>query len=303
MSPSLRSLDLNLLLVFDAVHRERSISRAAAALHLSQPAVSNALARLRRHLGDPLFERQGQGMAPTPQAKALAAPIRQALELLERGLRGPQHFDFAHAEREFVIALEDYGETMILPHFVDSLGREAPGVRVRIRPEPSARLAAELRDGEVDLALDYFPIAQPGFRSEAVLTETLLTLARPDHAGLGERLTLEAYLAQRHVVLAAREGSRPMIDLALAKRGLSRRIAVTVPHFQSMPVLVRGSDLLATLPRRMAQLYARHFGLHTYPVPLRVPQFPVYLIWHEGCDADSGHAWFRRELATLCTRL
>lgn len=303
MSPSLRSLDLNLLLVFDAVHRERSISRAAAALHLSQPAVSNALARLRRHLGDPLFERQGQGMAPTPQAKALAGPIRQALEMLERGLRGPQHFDYAHAEREFVIALEDYGETVILPHFVDSLGCEAPGVRVRIRPEPSARLAAELRDGTVDLALDYFPIAQPGFRSEAVLTETLLTLARPDHAGLGERLTLEAYLAQRHVVLAAREGTRPMIDLALAKRGQSRRIAVTVPHFQSMPVLVRGSDLLATLPRRMALLYARHFGLRTCAVPLRVPQFPVYLIWHEAVDADPGHAWFRRELAALCTRL
>ena len=298
-----KGLDLNLLVALDTLLAERSVTRAAERLHLTQSAVSNALARLRRHLGDPLFERQGQGMAPTPQAKALAAPIRQALELLERGLRGPQHFDFAHAEREFVIALEDYGETMILPHFVDSLGREAPGVRVRIRPEPSARLAAELRDGEVDLALDYFPIAQPGFRSEAVLTETLLTLARPDHAGIGERLTLEAYLAQRHVVLAAREGSRPMIDLALAKRGLSRRIAVTVPHFQSMPVLVRGSDLLATLPRRMAQLYARHFGLHTYPVPLRVPQFPVYLIWHEGCDADSGHAWFRRELATLCTRL
>ena len=303
MSPSLRSLDLNLLLVFDAVHRERSISRAAAALHLSQPAVSNALARLRRHLGDPLFERQGQGMAPTPQAKALAGPIRQALDLLERGLRGPQPFDYAQAEREFVIALEDYGETVILPHFVDGLGREAPGVRVRIRPEPSARLAAELRDGSVDLALDYFPIAQPGFRSEAVLTESLLTLARPDHPGIGERLTLETYLAQRHVVLAAREGTRPMIDLALAKRGLSRRIAVTVPHFQSMPVLVRGSDLLATLPRRMALLYARHFGLRTCAVPLRVPQFPVYLIWHEGCDADPGHAWFRGHLAALCAQL
>lgn len=303
MTLSLRSLDLNLLLVFDAIYRERSISRAAEALHLSQPAVSNALARLRLRMGDALFERHGQGMAPTPQAKALAGPIRQALDLLERGLRDPHPFDFARTEREFVIAVEDYGETVILPRFVDWLGRAAPGVRVRIRPEPSAGLKAELRDGAVDLALDYFPLAEAGYRSRSVLTDTLLTLARPQHPQVGERLTLEAYLAQRHVVLAPREGSRPMIDLALAKRGLARDIAVTVPHFQSMPVMVQGSDRLCTLPRRMALLYADHFRLRAHALPLRVPQFPVYLIWHQAAEGDGGHEWFRRELMAFCERL
>ena len=152
---NLRTLDLNLLLVFDAIYGERSISKAALKLHLSQPTVSNALARLRERLGDPLFERQGQGMRPTPRAKKLAEPIRQALHTLERGLRDDDTFDFAHSEREFVIAVEDYGESVILPGFVRWLSEVAPRIRIHIRTDGGAPLRAELREGQVDLALDY----------------------------------------------------------------------------------------------------------------------------------------------------
>lgn len=300
---NLRTLDLNLLLVFDAVYTERSISRAAFKLHLSQPTVSNALARLRERLGDALFERSAQGMAPTPRAKTLAEPIRQALALLERGLRGGDDFDYAHAEREFVVAAEDYGETVVLPRFIDWLGQAAPGIRIRIRPEPGAQLQAELREGTVDLALDYFAPQDPAVLSSCVLTESLLTLARRDHPLVGERLGLETYLALRHVVLAHQGHSRPMIDLALAKRGLSRHIAVTVPHFLSMPLLVQTSDLVCTLPRRMGQLYADHFRLKAHAVPLRTPQFPVYLLWHRNAEQDTGHRWFREHLVEFCQRL
>lgn len=299
----LRTLDLNLLLVFDAIYAERSISKAALRLHLSQPTVSNALARLRERFGDPLFERSGQGMAPTPRAKTLSEPIRQALGLLEGGLRGDDGFDFASTQREFVVAVEDYGETVVLPRFIDWLGQAAPGIRIRIRPEPGSMLQAELRDGAVDLALDYFPVQGAGFRHQCVMTENLLTLARRDHPQVGERLSLETYLALRHVVLAHRGNSRPMIDLALAKRDLARHIAVTVPHFLSMPVLVQHSDLLATLPRRMALLYADHFRLRAHAVPLRIPQFPIYLLWHANAEADSGHRWLREQLALSCQRL
>jgi DNA-binding transcriptional LysR family regulator len=299
----LRTLDLNLLLVFDAIYSERSISRAALKLHLSQPTVSNALARLRERLGDPLFERRAHAMVPTLRAKALAEPIRQALALLERGLRSADDFDYAHAEREFVVAVEDYGETVVLPRFIDWLSQAAPGIRIHIRPEPSAELQAELREGSVDLALDYFPLQDPAVRNVCVLTETLLTLARRDHPHVGERLSLETYLALRHVVLAHNGSSRPMIDLALAKRGLSRHIAVTVPHFLSMPVMVQTSDLVGTLPRRMALLYADHFRLRSYAVPLRTPQFPVYLLWHANADEDAGHRWFREHLVEFCQRL
>ncbi len=300
---NLRSLDLNLLLIFDAVYNERSISMAARKLHLSQPTVSNALARLRERLQDPLFERSSQGMAPTMRAKSLAEPIRQALDVLERGLRGSDAFEFKQSTREFVVAVEDYGETIILPRFFDWLGEVAPHIRIKIRPEPSTLLKVALRDGTVDLALDYFALRDPAYRNKCVLTETLLSLSRRDHPEVGEKLNLETYLALRHVVLAQRTDSMPMIDLALSKRGLQRHIAMTVPHFLSMPMMVQSSKMICTLPRRMAHLYADHFRLKTHAVPLRTPQFPLYLIWHDSVDGDTGHQWFRNHLIEFCQRL
>ncbi len=300
---NLRSLDLNLLLVFDAIFTERSISKAAQKLNLSQPTVSNALARLREHMQDPLFERSPQGMLPTPRGKVLSKPIRQALDVLDRGLRGEAAFNFTDSSREFVIAVEDYGETIILPRLLEWLSKVAPHIRIRIRPEPSGQLKNALRDGEVDLALDYFVLREPGFHSKCVMTETLLSLSRRDHPLVGEKLSLDSYLAQFHVVLAPRTDAMPMIDLALSKRGLKRQIAVIVPHFLSMPVIVQSSDLICTLPRRMAHLYADHFNLKSYAVPLRIPRFPVYLIWHESAEADAGHLWFRNCLIDFCQRL
>ncbi|CAE6754430.1 HTH-type transcriptional regulator LeuO [Paraburkholderia domus] len=300
---NLRSIDLNLLLVFDTIYRERNISRAASKLALSQPTVSNALARLRERLDDPLFTRTPDGMVPTARAKTLADPIRQALDLIERGIRSDDAFDHAHSERCFVIAVEDYGETVILPRFSDWLAQTAPNIRLKIRPEPGGQLGAAMKDGRVDLTLDYFVQHDPSFHNECVLTDSLLTLSRRDHPQLSGRLTLEAYLAQRHVALTPRAGSMSMIDLALAKRGLRRHIALEVPHFQSMPVLVQNTGLLCTVPKRMAHLYADNFGLTTHTVPLRVPSFPIYLTWHSSTDADSAHRWLRENLITLCQRL
>lgn len=300
---NLRSLDLNLLLIFDAVYGERSISRAAEKLHLSQPTVSNALTRLRERLNDPLFERSAQGMLPTMRAKSLAEPIRQALDLLEGGLRGNDEFQFRQSDREFVVAVEDYGEAVVLPRFCDWLSEVAPNIRITIRPDSSKLLQSELRDGSVDLAFDYFVMQDPSYENRCVLTETLLCLSRRDHPDVGEKMTLDTYLALRHVVLAPRVSSKPMIDLALAKRGLKRKISVTVPHFLSMPMLVQMSSMLCTLPRRMANLYADHFRLMAHAVPIRTPQFPVYLIWHESMNKDPGHQWLRKHLMEFCQRL
>lgn len=300
---NLRSFDLNLLLVFDAVLAERSISRAAQRLHLSQPTVSNALARLRLQLDDPLFTRGSGQMLPTPRARALAEPIRFALDSIERGLRAPDDFAFERSEREFVIAVEDYGETVILPRFVDWVSAVAPNVRIKIRPEPAARLVAEMREGSVDLALDYFLLHDARFESLRVLDESLLSLSRRDHPAIGERLTLDTFLALRHVALTPRTRAVPMIERALAARGQVRRIGVRVPHFMSMPALVQGSDMICTLPRRMARYYADHFDLRAHPLPMAVPQFPVYLIWHGSATADPGHRWFRDNLVEFCQRL
>ena len=303
MSINLRSLDLNLLLVFDAVYSECSISKAAVKLHLSQPAVSNALARLRERFEDPLFERNAQGMLPTPRAKVLIEPIRRALDILERGLRKDEPFDYAHADREFVIAVEDYGETVILPRFMDWLAKTAPQVRIIIRPEPSAQLEGQLRDGTVDLALDYFPLTDSGYENQCLLVESLLTLSREDHPDIAQQLSLETYLKLRHIALTPRTRTTPMIELALSKRGMKRTISVRVPHFLSMPMMVQTSDMICTLPRRMAYLYADHFRLQMHTVPLRIPEFPVYLIWHGSLNEDAGHRWLRSHLIEFAQRL
>lgn len=300
---NLRSIDLNLLVIFDTIYTERNISKAAQKLALSQPAVSNALARLRERLEDPLFIRTTHTMVPTARAKTLAQPIREALSLIEGGLRTGDEFDYAQSQRRFVIAVEDYGETVILPGFLDWLANVAPKVSVKIRPEPGSHLSSEMKDGQVDLALDYFMQRDPVFHSTCVMTDGLLSLSRREHRQLGDPLSLEQYLEVHHIALTPRSGSMPMIDLALAKRGLSRHVAVELPHFQAMPLLVRNTQLICTVPRRMANLYAETFKLQTHVVPLRVPNFPIYLIWHASVDADPAHTWFRQSLIRFCREL
>src|SRR5690606_3266604 len=158
------------------------------------------------------------------------------------------------SDRRFAIAVGDYGETVILPRFTDWLARTAPRIHIEIRPEPSVQLKKELRDGSVDMALDYFALPNAGYESKCVMTENLLSLSRKNHPTTGEHLRLETYLKLRHIALAPRARMQPMIDLALSKRGKKRTISVTVPHFQSMPVMVQASDLICTMPRRMAIL-------------------------------------------------
>lgn len=300
---NLRAIDLNLLVVFDAIYRERNISKAAQRLTLSQPAVSNALARLRERLGDPLFIRTTHTMVPTARANALVEPIQQALSLIEGSLRSGDAFDASRSERRFVIAVEDYGETVILSRFLDWLAQAAPGICIKIRPEPGTQLASEMKDGQVDLALDYFIQRDPSFHNECIMTDGLLSLSRVDHRQLNGHLSLEQYLKVHHIALSPRFGSMPMIDLALAKRGLRRHVSVELPHFQSMPLLVKNTELICTLPNRMAHLYAETFQLQTYEVPLRVPKFPIYLIWHCSMDADPAHTWLRHNLINFCRGL
>ena len=300
---NLRSLDLNLLLLFDAIYVERSISRAAVKLSLSQPAVSNALARLRERLDDPLFLRTAEGMVPTPRARMLAEPIHQALDLIESSLRSRDEFQFSVSNRIFVIAVEDYGEAVIMPRFVDWLSQVAPGVKIRIRPEPGGVLRKELKEGKVDLALDYFVLRDEAFQNQCVMTDTLLSMTRTEHPDIGDKLSLDTYLKLRHAVLVPRTAAMPMIDLALAKRGLQRQIAVEVPHFLTMPLLVQKTNLICTLPKRMATLYADHFRLRVMSPPLRIPRFPIFLIWHQSQKEDAGHRWLRNSLIDLCQRL
>ncbi len=307
---NLRSIDLNLLAVFDAIAAEGNQSRAANRLGMSQPAMSNALARLRAALDDPLFVRTAQGMTPTARARAMIAPVRQALDLIQSGLQRTRHddrFDFAASTRSFVIAIEDYGESVIMPRFMNWLTQTAPRMRVRLRRDPpGAAMARKLSDGSIDIGIQYLPPQDGELRAVHLLDEEFVSMVREDHPAIGDGLSLAQYLSLPHVVFGrlGRKGIRnSMIDRELRRLGLARTIVLQVPGFQSMPIIVRETDFICTLPRRMAQAYAHHFRLKTLRPPIDLPPLPLHLVWSKSMDRDPAHRWLRDAIQELCRRL
>lgn len=297
---NLRSFNLNLLPVFDAIYSERNLTRAADKLGMSQPAMSNALSRLRASMNDPLFTRTPSGMVPTPRARRMADQIRHSLDLIQSTLQEPNEFDFASSERTFSIAIEDYGEAVITPRFMDWLTEVAPHIRTKIWPEHSRALRTKLSEGTVDLAIDYFRLVDEGFTSVHLMTDELVSMVREDHPLIGDTLSLQQYVTLPHVVLAQKA---PMVDRELAKRGFSRNRALEVPHFISMPLIVKSTDFICTLPRRMAMLYTEHFRVKVLESPIAFQKIPIYLVWHDSAGADPGHQWLRESLRNFCRRL
>ncbi|MFZ5556340.1 MAG: LysR family transcriptional regulator [Pseudomonadota bacterium] len=298
-----RNLDLNLLAVFDAIFAEGNLTRASRRLAMSQPAVSNALSRLRVALNDPLFTRTAQGMTPTAKARLMAAPVRQALDLIQNAVRGNTEFDYRLSDRKFTVAVEDYGEAVIMPRFMDWLSQAAPRLKLDIQPLGGNLLNEALKQGEVDLAITYFRIKDREFQNQLLMEEALVSMVRQDHPSVGDVLTLEQYVDLPHVILAPRTAEGPVIDRALKKMGLTRRIALQVPHFLSMPLIVKGTDFVCTLPRRMAAVYAENFRLKILKTPVECPAIPIFLVWHQALEADPGHAWLRESLADLSRRV
>ena len=303
MSVNLRNIDLNLLTIFDAIMAERSMTRAAARLAMTQPALSNALGRLRRTLDDPLFTRTSTGMTPTPRASSMAGPVREALDLVQRSLREPSEFDFRSAERRFTLAMSDYAEAVLMPRFVDWMARAAPGISLEIRPGAATDFVESLREGEVDLAADYVAWQRRGFRREHLFDESFLSLVREDHPEVGDRLNLKQFLGLSHVVLTPRPDRVPLLEALLRERGLTRKAALRVPHLLSMPLVVSQSDFVCTLPARMAREFADQFRLKTLQTPIKLAPLRVFQIWHSRMDNDPAHRWLRRSLLDLCRRL
>lgn len=300
---NLRSLDLNLLAVFDAIFTEGNLTRASNKLGLSQPAMSNALSRLRVALDDPLFSRTAKGMTPTWRAQLLAEPIRQALHLIQAGIRESTRFDCSTATRTFVIAVEDYGEVVIMPRFMDWLRRVAPSIQIKIRPEPGSALRAELNEGTVDLAMEYSHVRDVTLEVQHLLDETFVPLVRVDHPITGDTLTMDEYVDLCHVVYAQRRTTGSMVDQELKKLGLTRKIALQVPHFLSMPLIVHNTDFVCTIPKRMAHVYTKHFGLKSMKIPIKFSSVPLYLMWSKRMTNDPGHLWLRESFRELCQTL
>ncbi|MCC6750329.1 MAG: LysR family transcriptional regulator [Deltaproteobacteria bacterium] len=296
---NLRSVDLNLLLVLEALFAERSVTRAAASLGLSQPAASHALRRLRELFGDPLFVRGPQGLRPTARAEAMGAPLALALQVLRRTLSEPPPFDPAASHRRFTLAATDLAQVTLLPPLLGALARGAPGISVLVRPVPAEETERLLAEGELDLALALPGPDRPGLYRQALFEERFVCVLRKGHPAARRRLTLDRFCALPHLLVAPRGAPGGLVDSSLAELGRTRRVTLTVSQFLVAPHVVAHSDLAWTAPTRIAKAYARLLPLVLRPVPLPLGGFTLAQLWHERQHRDPAHLWFRARLAEV----
>jgi DNA-binding transcriptional LysR family regulator len=292
-------IDLNLFRVFEAVLREGGITAAARTLNLSQPAVSHALARLRETLGDPLFERQGRAMVPTPIARSLAGPIRLALGGLENSLRTLDRFDPATARRRFTVAMRPQLEDQLLPPVIRRLGREAPGIDLTSTAVDWRNMPASLADGTVDLAIDVPGPVGPDIRRRRLRDERTVVIARRGHPLLARGrggLDLAAYLEAEHIRVSLRRHRPGLEDIELARLGLERRIRLRCQSHSAALRIVSQTDLLLTMAEPYARILNEPFGNRILKAPIPFPPMDSYLYWHAGAEQDPANRWLRRIL-------
>lgn len=287
---NMNTFDLNLLRVLDALLRERNVSRAAERLALSQPAVSNALNRLRELLDDPLLVRVGRAMQPTPRALELEAPIRDALQRIGQSLAGGDTFDPARSRQRVTLALTDYVEALCMPRLLDNLGRAAPGMRLSIQHLTPTLPAEALDKGNLDLVLGRFEELPARFQRRPWASETLRLLARRGHPQVDGGLDLQTFLQQRHLWVSGGQ-TKGMVDQWLASQGLKREVAYTTPNYLQAAHLVATTVLLTVLPTRLAVYFAELLPLQVLELPFDVGQFQLELVYLAQRERDTALQW------------
>jgi DNA-binding transcriptional LysR family regulator len=287
----LQRLDLNLLRALDVLLAERHVTRAAARLHLTQPATSAALARLRAAFGDPLLVRGSGGLLPTPRAAELAPRVRALMQEIESLGARPRRFDPAAAQQRFVVATTDHVHALLTP-WIGSLVRTAPGVDLALVALDTDTVTARMERGEVDLAISNLARTPAELRSRRVLTDSFVVIGRRDHPRLRRGLTLQAFCALEHVLVSPRGASfSGATDEALAARGLARRVRLSVQGFLQAADLVAASDLIAVYPERLARRHAQR--LKIVPTPVPIPGFTMVAAWHERVHNAPAQQWLR----------
>ena len=293
----IRNIDLNLLVVFHEVYRERQISQAARRLHLTQSAVSNALGRLRRTFHDELFVRTAHGMQPTPYAEHLAEPVAAALAAIGAALNPPQAFDAATSVRHFRLAMTDVGEVYFMPVLIELLRQRAPTLRVSTVRAGAIDLKTEMEAGRVDLAIGAFDDVSGSLYQRRLFEQAYVTMFRQCHALGRGTLTLERFLAAEHLLVASSDSPYDRVNALLEQAGVRATTTFQVPHFTAVPYIVGSTDLVVTVPEKLAQRAAAPFQLaYTLP-PLALPSLQTRLFWHRRYSQDAGNLWLRQLVA------
>ncbi|WP_186395067.1 LysR family transcriptional regulator [Stappia sp. TSB10GB4] len=295
---NISSVDLNLLVAFDALMSERNVTRAARRIGLSQPAMSNALSRLRALFDDELFVRSGRGMEPTARAQSLAIPVSEALRRIEEAIAPALDFEPCNLDRSVRIAMTDNSMAVLLESLILRFRNAAPKLDLHIKNSRPAGMTPMLDDGEIDMAIGVAGELEARHRAMPLYSDRLVGVARRGRFG-PQGPTLEQFVAAEHVLVTPRSGTGGTLDRELANRGLSRRVFLTLPQFIMAPYAVAKADLVACLPARIALAKAEMLDLEIFEPPVELDDFTVSLIWHGRDDAEPAHRWLRETVADV----
>jgi LysR family transcriptional regulator, nod-box dependent transcriptional activator len=301
----LEGLDLNLLVALDALLSERNVTRAAQRVGLSQPGMSNALARLRKQCDDPLLVRRGAALVPTPRAEALAGPVREALGLIRTAIEAPARFDPAHDRRSFRVSCSDYSVLMLLGPLVRALAAEAPGIAVEVLPR-LADAERALRDADVDLVIEPTEImGQTDLPGARLWEDRWVCCVWDANARVGEVMTLGDFTSLGHIIYSMGGGGQPVAlpDLALNRLGVPRRVEFSVESFLLAPFLLQGTELVALVPARAEAFLRRTGSIRLLEPPIDLPIFVETLWWHPRATSDPAHAWLRARIEDVAAQL
>ncbi len=289
-------IDLNLLVVLDAIYTEGGITRAAEKLHLTQPAISHSLGRLRDLFKDELFAREGRAMVPTPLARNLIEPVRRALRGLEVTLNELERFDAATTQKRFTIAVRDVFESTLLPSLLKRVSRTAPSVDVAAVQIERREFESELAAGTLDAALDVLLPLSDHIRHRRISLDRQVVVARKNHPAVRRGLTLATYLKQHHVLVSSRRRGPGLEDVELSRQGLSRRIRLRCQHYFAACRVVSQTDLVLTMPGSYARIANRQFGNQILTLPLAMPPLDAYLYWHANVENEPANKWLREQV-------
>jgi LysR family nod box-dependent transcriptional activator len=301
----LAGVDLNLLVAFEALMDERSVTRAASRVGLSQPGMSNTLARLRKLIGDPVLVRDGTALVPTPRAEALRQPVRDALALIRGALEARPVFDPARDRAACTVSCSDYSLLMLIGPLVRQLAAAAPGVTIRVLPRSQDPVRL-LRDGEADLVIEPAEIMpESALTSLRLFSDRWLCCVWEGNTAVGARMTREAYLELPHLVYSMGRGGQPpsIVDRHLEHARLTRRIEFTVESFLLAPYLLEGTNLVTVVPERAVPHLRRTAAIRVLEPPVELPAITQTLWWHPRRTDDPAHAWVRDRIAAIAARV
>lgn len=295
---NLSQVDLNLFVIFDAIYTEGNLTRAGQITGKTQPAISNALSRLRDVFDDPLFTRTASGMVPTPTAKNMIEPVRQALQLLRASVQSSDTFNPKDTEKSFIISMTDYSESLILPRLLSFLRRNSSNIKIESFHTPRRERLNAMAAGTLDFAIDAPLSHTPQMKHHSIFQDHYVCLVRKDHPLVrGETISLDQYLSLSHIHLSTRQQGLGHVDLGLSALGVKRNIVLRAHNTLMTLPIISETDLALTTTHCLARRLRQYYDLQILQLPYEVPQLELHLYWHESMDQDPAHIWLRNLIA------